>query len=63
MLHLQQYVRKEKAKMGYKKDMGQYEYLEGWERCSLGAQLENGQINIRKKLLWQTAKKRFLIKS
>ena len=27
--------------MGYKKDMSQYEYLEGWERISLGEWLRN----------------------
>ena len=26
--------------MGYKKDMSKYEYLEGWERCSFGEQLD-----------------------
>ena len=26
--------------MGYKKDMGKYENLEGWERCGFGEQLD-----------------------
>ena len=36
--------------MGYKKDMGQYEYLEGWERCSLGEQLEKWADKYKEKI-------------
>lgn len=36
--------------MGYKKDMSKYEYLEGWERCSLGEQLEKWADKYKEKI-------------
>lgn len=40
MLRMWRCIRKEINQMGYKKDMSKYEYLEGWERCSFGEQLD-----------------------
>lgn len=50
MLRLWQRMRKEKSKMGYKKDMSKYEYLNGWERCSLAKQLERWAEKYRERI-------------
>lgn len=47
--------------MGYKKDMSKYEYLEGWERCSFGEQLDKWAENMEKELRSRTAKTRSVI--
>ena len=47
--------------MGYKKDMSKYEYLEGWERCSLENSLISGRKNMEKELRSRTAKTRSVI--